>query len=92
MDNQSTVNMFYNALLLRNIWKVDKEFHLYTNPGMSIIDELEDLPGYGTVWLHRNGIANMLSLRAVKSKGFQIDYNRTYEYAFVITKKNGTTR
>ena len=39
MDNQSTVNVFYNALFLRNIQKVDKELYLYTNAGMSAIDE-----------------------------------------------------
>ena len=83
--------MFYNASFLQNIWKVDKKFHLYTNTGMSSIDEVGSLPGFGTVWLHRDGISNILSLHAVKSKGFQVDYNSVNEDVFVITKQDGTT-
>ena len=92
LDNQSTVNIFYKAIFLRNIWKVDKELHLYTNAGVSTTNEVGDLQGFGTVWLHRGGIANILSLNLVKSKGFQVDYNSAGEDAFVITKKNDTTR
>ena len=40
--------------------------------------------------LHRDGIANILSLHAFKSKGFQVDYNSANEDAFVITKQDGT--
>ena len=58
---------------------------------MSTIDEVEDLPGFGTVWFHRDGIANIISLHAVESKRFQVDYNSTNKDAFVITKKDGTT-
>ena len=54
LDNQSTVNVFYNALFLHNVRKVDRELHLYTNAGMSTIDEVGDLPGFRTVWLHRD--------------------------------------
>ena len=73
LDNQSIVNMLYNTIFLWNIQKVDKALHLYTNAGMSTIDEVGDLPGFGTVWLHRYGIAHMLSLYSVKFKGFQVD-------------------
>ena len=84
--------MFYNAIFLRNIRKVDKELHLYTNAGMSTINELGFLPGFGIVWLHRDGIANILSLHSVKSKGSQVEYNSAREDTFVINKKNDTTR
>ena len=46
---------------------------------------------FGIVWLHRDGISNILSLRSVKSKKFQVEYNSAEIDAFVITKKNGTT-
>ena len=58
---------------------------------MSTIHEVGDLRGFETVWLCRNGIANVLSLHSVKSKGFQIDYNSTKEDEFVVTIQNGTT-
>ena len=64
LDNQSrTVSVFYNNILVQNIRKVEKDLHLYTNVGMSTIDEVENLPGFGTVWLHREGIMNILSLQ-----------------------------
>ena len=91
LDNQSTVNVFYNTTFLRNIPKVDRELQLYTNAGMPTIDKVEDLPGFGIAWLRRDGIASILSLHSVKSTRFQVDYNSAEEDAFVITKKNGTT-
>ena len=92
LDNQSTVILFYNAFFLQNIRKVDKELHLYTNAGISTINEVGGLPGFWTVWLHRDVIGNILSLHAVKSKGFQVDHNSANEDTFVITKKDGPTR
>ena len=91
LDKQLIVNVFYNTIFLQNIQKGNKELRLYTNAGISIIDEVGDLPGFDTVWLHRDGIANILSLHSVKSKGFQIDYNSTKEDEFVVTIQNGTT-
>ena len=64
---------------------------MYTNTGISTIDGVGDLPEFGIVWLYRDGIGNILSLHAVKSKGFQVDYNSANEDAFVITKKDDTT-
>ena len=93
LDNQSTVNVFYNTTFLQNIQKVDKKkVYLYANTVMSTINKVEDLPGFGPVRLHRDGFTNILSLQSVKSKGFQVDYNSTKEDAFVVTKQNGTMR
>lgn len=58
------------------------------NSGVSTIDKVGDIPGFGTVWLHREGIANIISLHLVKSKGFKIDYDISKEDAFLITKSN----
>ena len=44
LDNQSTVHVFCNTIFLRNIRTVKKELHLYTNAGMSVINEVGDLP------------------------------------------------
>lgn len=69
IDNQLTVYVFCNTpILLQNIRTVEKELHLYTNAGMSVINVVGDLLGFGTVWLHRDGIANVLSSRGVKAK------------------------
>ena len=76
LDNQSTVNIFWNDMFLVNIRKSSKPLLLYTNAGNTIINEIGELPGVGTVWLHREGIANILSFHQVQeNNGFEIDYS-----------------
>ena len=93
LDNQSTVHVFFDVHFLVNVRKVNKELHLYTNSGMSVIDEVGELPGFGTVWVHRKGIANFLSFNGVKdAAGYQIQYDNFVEDAFNVTKPNGKAR
>ena len=49
LDNQLTVHVFFNVHFLANVRKVNKELHLYTNSGMSVIDEVGEVPGFGTI-------------------------------------------
>ena len=74
LDSQSTVDVFYNARLLRNIRKVSRTLDIHCNTGVASTDMVGDLPGYGTVWYHPTGIEKILSLsRAIKI--FTITYN-----------------
>ena len=41
---------------------------IHCNAGITSTTLVGDLPGYGTVWLHEGGIANILSLARVKDK------------------------
>eukprot|EP00536_Pseudo-nitzschia_multiseries_P015470 jgi/Psemu1/42725/gm1.42725_g len=76
IDNQSTVHIFWNEMFLVNVRKTDKTLDLHTNAGQVTIDEIGELPGVGTVWLHRNGIANILSFHALQhTNNFEIDYS-----------------
>ena len=76
LDNQSTVNIFWNDMFLVNIRKSSKPLLLYTNAGNTIINKIGELPGVGTVWLHQEGIANILSFHQVQeNNGFEIDYS-----------------
>jgi hypothetical protein len=68
LDNQSTVDVFNNDKLLRNIRKSDTSMDIHCNAGVTSTDMVGDLPGYGKVWYHPNGIANILSLARVKDK------------------------
>ena len=91
LDNQSTVHVFFNTIFLRNVRKINKELHLYTNAGKSIIDEMGDLPGFGPVWVHRNGIANILSFHAVKAmEGYSISYDSKINDIFKVEKPDGS--
>ena len=76
LDNQSTVNIFWNTMFLINVRKTSKRLELHTNAGSTIIDEIGELPGVGTVWVHRNGIANILSFHSIQEiNKFEIDYS-----------------
>ena len=81
MDNQSTVNVFINGQLLRNIRTVRRKLTIYSTGGKSVTRQVGDLPGFGEVWYHPNGIANILSLALVK-KRFQITYDSHSDNTF----------
>ena len=80
LDNQSTCNVFSNPRLLQNIRSNDKTLTIFSTGGKSFTDKIGDLPGFGTVWFHEKGIANILSLALVKRK-----YRVTYD------SQNGNT-
>eukprot|EP00978_Attheya_sp_CCMP212_P031138 scaffold116611_cov32-Attheya_sp.AAC.1 len=54
---------------------------IHCNAGVTITNLVGDLAGYGTVWYHPNGIANILSLkRMIKDRGLRPDGdNRTFQ-------------
>ena len=60
LDNQSKVNVISNGDLLTNIRQIDQYMHIYCNSGKASTNRVEDLDGVGTVWFHKNGIANIL--------------------------------
>lgn len=60
LNNQSMVDVFYNNKLLRNVRKCDSHMDIHCNAGVASTDMVGDLPGYGEVWYHPNGIANIL--------------------------------
>ena len=49
-----------------------------------------DLPGYGMVWYHPSGIANILSLGRVQ-KQYHITFDSKVGNRFLVTKPDGTT-
>jgi hypothetical protein len=52
LNNQSTVNVFYNKELLGNVQRSDTHMDIHNNAGITSTE----------VWYHPNGIANILSL------------------------------
>ena len=92
LDNQSTVDVFYNANLLRNIRKGEKHMDIHCNAGVTSTNLVGDLPGYGTVWYHPNGIANILSLAKMQEHGYHIKYDSKDGNAFIIHKPDRSMR
>ena len=50
-----------------------------------------DLSGYGTVWYHPDGIANILSLAEVQ-KQFHVTYDSSKQNEFVVHKPDGSAK
>ena len=78
-------------MFLVNVRTTTRRLNLQTNAGGAIINEIGELPGFGTVWVHRKGIANILSLDAVaNTPGFQINFTtRTGDRDFVVETPEG---
>jgi hypothetical protein len=92
LDNQSTVDVFCNKNLLRNIRAGTTMCRISCNAGTAEMKLIGDLLGYPTpVWYHPNGIANILSSHRV-SKRCRVVYNSTEEVkaSFHVTKQDGS--
>ena len=89
LDNQSTVNIFCNGALLKNIRTVDTHVTVNCNAGTTQTNQVGDLKGIGPVWYHPEGIANILSMSLIEEQ-YPVTYSK--EVGFVIHKGDGTVR
>ena len=92
LDNQSTVDIFQNGLLLKNIRESRTSMRIHCNAGVTTTKQIGDLPGYGVVWYHPNGIANILSVARVKEHGYRVTFDSDNGNAFHVHKPDGTVR
>lgn len=92
LDNQSTVDVFCNVKLLKNVRTGNGSMMIHCNAGVATTNQIGDLPGYGTVWYHPNGIANILSLARVKEHGYRVTYDSDGGNHFTVHKDDGTCR
>ena len=62
IDSGSTVDLFRNKKLIRDIRVVDKQCKILTNGSTLVTNLVATLLGYGEVWFHAEAITNLLSL------------------------------
>jgi hypothetical protein len=87
LDNQSTVDVFYNRDLLTNIREGTSSMDIHCNAGVASTNLEGELAGYGTVWYHPNGIANILSLSRMKEHGHRVTYDSHDGNKFTVHKQ-----
>jgi Reverse transcriptase (RNA-dependent DNA polymerase) len=92
LDSQSTIDVFSNKDLLCNVRTVDTKMFIHCNAGVATTTQMGDLPNYGAVWYHPDGIANILSLSRVRANGYHVTYDSDNGNQFVVHKPNGTQR
>ncbi len=90
LDNQSTVDVFSNHKLLRNIKTTTRTMTINCNAGVTHTNMIGEMPGYsGEVWYNPKGIANILSLANVK-KHYRVTFDSKNGNGFIVHKDNGT--
>ena len=88
LDSQSTVDVFYNQKMLRNFKQINVSLKIYSTGGISKTNWIGFLPGYGWVWYHATGIANILSLAHV-IKNHHVTFESRHGNAFHVHLKDG---
>ena len=68
LDNESSVSIFCDASLVRDVRPANKTLHLKTNGGILIVNRMATLPYYGEVWFDERAIANILSFHEARKK------------------------
>ena len=89
LDSQSTVDVFKNKKLLKNICDAKEALSLHFNAGIAMVNKIRDQLGYGTVWFYEDGIANILALSNVEKK-YQVTYDSTAYDCFEVHKADST--
>ena len=91
LDNQSTVDVFCNKSLLKNVHQTNQWMSIHCNAGVQWTNQRGTLPGYGVVWYAPRAIANILSLANVSLR-YRVIYDSEGGDAFRVIKTEKSAR
>ena len=87
LDNQSTVDVFFNPTLIRNIRASNQTLHLSCNNFTIPVNQVGNIPVYRRVWYHLKGTANIPSLSNVADNGkYWVRYDSQDIKDFIVTR------
>jgi Zinc knuckle len=89
LDSESTISVFNNPSLLRNIRHSPTQITVHTNGGTQVSSLVGDIPNFGTVWFNPESIANILSLAAVR-KLCRVTMDTALSASFTVHKHDGS--
>jgi hypothetical protein len=73
-----------------NVRKSNKNLAIQCNAGVATTNLVGNFPGYGTVWYHPKGIANILSLSRMQEHGYRIVYDSSNGNQFIVHTSDGS--
>jgi hypothetical protein len=83
LDNGSTLSLFGNPNMVKNIRESKTMLELATNAGTKTTKQIADVPGFGMVWYDETAIANIIGLLDLKKK-HRITFDSEKENAFIV--------
>ena len=91
LDNGSTLSLFCNPELVKDIRQSNTTLKMHTNAGSKESNQQATVPGFGNVWFHEEAIANIFGFGDLASK-YRITYDSEKEDAFLVHMKHKTVK
>lgn len=89
LDSQSTISVFKNKDMLRDVRRSPHTLRAITNGGHQDSNMIGDFPNLGPVWYNKQSIANILSLADVR-KVCTVTMDTAKEPAINVQRKDGS--
>ena len=88
LDNESTMDLFYNPDLVEDMKKVKKPLMIQSNGGEISINQKAKIPGYNKrVWFIRRAITNIIALK-ILTEQYRVTYDSNDQ--MLIIQREGT--
>ena len=90
LDSGSTISLFRDKKLLKDIQFAKNSLLMLTNAGKKQITKQGNIPGFGRVWFDPSAVANLFSLSDIIRRGNRVVFDSDKANRFEIYTKNGT--